>query len=85
MGHWNLTTDILHNLRNAKRIPFHFIFYHKILPCLNGISLKISCLFLMESSHDNKESSRYIEHDCSHMLTTAIDLNLGAIMTPKKD
>ena len=39
----------------------------------------------MESSHDNKESSRYIEHDCSHMLTTAIDLNLGAIMTPKKD
>ena len=38
----------------------------------------------MESSHDNVESSRYIEHDCSHMLTTAIDLNLGAIMTPKK-
>jgi len=24
--HWNVTTDILHNLRNAERIPFSLYF-----------------------------------------------------------
>jgi len=26
MGHWKLTTDILHNLRNAEIIPFSLYF-----------------------------------------------------------
>ena len=48
------------------------------------VSLKISCLILTESSHDIVESSHYILHDCSHMLTTEIELNLGAVMAPRK-
>ena len=43
----------------------------------------MSCLFLTESSHDIVESSRYIPHDYSHMRTTEIDLNTGAIMAKK--
>ena len=65
VGHWNLTTDILHNLRAPKEYRFLFIFYRKILP------LKI-CLFLTESSHDIVESSRYITRDRSHMHTREI-------------
>jgi len=38
----------------------------------------------MESSHDIVESSRYIPRDHSHMCTTEIKLNLGAVMAPKK-
>ena len=37
----------------------------------------------MESSHDIVESSRYIPCDRSHMRTTEIDLNTGAIMAKK--
>jgi len=76
VGHWNLTTDILHNLRTPKEYRFLFIFYRKILP------LKI-CLFLTESSHDIVESSRYITRDRSHMHTREIDLNSSALMAPK--
>ena len=55
-----------------------------MLPCLNGVSLKTSCLFLAESSHDIVELLRYIPHDCSHMRTTEIDLNSGVVMAKKK-
>jgi len=79
VGHWNLTTDILHNLRNTERILFRFIFYCKVLPPSNGISLKIR-LFLTESSHDIVESSHYIPRDRSHMRTTGIEVNSGAVM-----
>ena len=37
----------------------------------------------MESSHDIVESSRYIPRDRSHMRTTEIELNSGAIMAKK--
>ena len=47
-----LTTDTLHNLRNAERIPFSLYF---------------------------------LPRDRSHMRTTEIELNLGAVMAPKKD
>jgi len=70
VGHWNLTTDILHNLRNAKRILFALFSY-----ILNGVSLKISSLFITESSLDIVESSQNIPRDHSHMHTTEMDLN----------
>ena len=72
------------NLRNAERIPFRFIFFLKIIwPRLDRVSLKISCSFLTESSHDIVEYSRYIPCDCSHMRTAEIDLNSGAVMASK--
>ena len=43
------------------------------------------CLYLTELSHDIVESSRYTLRDRSHMRTTEIKLNSGAIMTKKKD
>ena len=46
-----LTTDTLHNLRNAERIPV---------------------------------SLHFLPRDRSHMRTTEIELNLGAVMAPKK-
>ena len=46
MGHWNLTTDTLHKLRNAEKLPFS--------------------LYLLP-------------RDRSHMRTTEIELNLGAV------
>jgi len=79
-----LTTDILHNLRNAERIPFLLYFRSKILPPLNGVSIKISCLFLTESLHDIVESSHYIPHDRLHMRTREIKLNLCAVIAPKE-
>ena len=47
-----------------------------------SICLKISCLFLMESSHSIVESSRYNLRDRSYMRTREINLNSGAVMAP---
>ena len=55
-----------------------------IWPLIYYISLKISCLFLTESSHDIVESSRYIPRDISHMRTTEISLNSASIMALKR-
>ena len=63
VGHWNLTTDILHNLRNAERIPFSIYLLSLNYTSFIRVSLNISCLFLAKSSHDIVESSRYIPRD----------------------
>ena len=56
-----------------------------LLDCIFlGVSLKTSCLFLTESSHDIVESSRYIPCDRSHQRTTEIELNSPAVMALKK-
>ena len=81
VGHWNLTTDILHNLRNAETIPFSLSFLSQTFTfILRLLSLKISCLFLAESSHYIVKSSRYIPRDRSHMCNTEINLNSGTVM-----
>ena len=68
----------------TQEAPKEYYFRFKILPSLNEVSLKISCLFLTESSHDNVESSRYVLCDRSHMLTIEINLNFGRRYGPKK-
>ena len=46
VGHWNLTTDILHNLRNAKRIRFSLYFLSQnITPFKRGKSKNIWFIF----------------------------------------
>ena len=80
LGHWNLTTDILHNLRNDEITPFSLYFLSQNFTRLQGVNLKISCLFLKESSHDIVESSRYIPRD----RNTEIELNSGAVIAPKR-
>ena len=82
VGHWNLTTDILHNLRNAERILFLLYFLSYFFTTFKK-SKNIMFNF-KESSHDIVESSRYIQHDCSHMGTTEINWNSDAAMFPEK-
>jgi len=68
----------------TQEAPKEYYFRFKILPSLNEVSLKISCLFLTELSHDTVESSLYIPRDHSHMRTTEIELNLCAAMAKKR-
>ena len=82
VGALEFNTDILHNLRNDEITPFSLYFLSQNFTRLQGVNLKISCLFLKESSHDIVESSRYIPRDPSCALQKY--LNSGAIMVPKK-
>ena len=84
VGHWNLTTDILHNLSNAERIPFSLYFLSQKITPLKQSKSKNIMFIVKEFSHDIVESSRYIPRDRSHMRTSEMDLNSGAFMTPKK-
>jgi len=45
VGHWNMTTDRLHNLRNAERIPL-LLYFYKFIPFELGKSKNIMFIFI---------------------------------------
>ena len=65
VGHWNLTTDILHNLRNAEIIPFSFYFISQTnIPCLNGVRSRVTkspvCLNEETHSADREVTKKFL-------------------------
>ena len=77
--HWQIRLP----KKRWKNTVFTLFSILKFYPIQMGVSLKISCIFLMESSYDIVESSRYILRDCSHMSTTEIDLYSSIVMAKK--